>query len=362
MYENITPESIESSVLEDISLFDTREGSFARTLISPVSYEIWKYYTALEGVPDMIFITEDSGQYIDKKAADFGITRKPGVKASGSITLNGRAGTVVPAGKVFLTLDGLGFALDEQAVIPAEGTVSGTITAQDVGEIYNVMAGEISVQQSPLSGLSSFTAGETTGGADQETDAQLVARYYDYIQKPATSGNVYQYEQWAESVNGVGQAKIFPLWAGNGTVKVVISGQDYGVADPETVEACRAYIESVRPIGATVTVESAVSLEIRISAEVKLDSTITVSDIKPQFEKSVSDYLRNIAFQKDSVVYNRILFLLLDIDGVQDVTSMTINGGTENIPIGDTQIPELKDVQLSSGSGQMQMEEFSWQL
>lgn len=350
MYENIMPESIEANILDEITQFDTREGSFARTLISPASYEIWKGYTALEGVPDMIFITEDSGQYIDKKAADFGITRKPGVKASGSITLNGRSGTVVPAGKVFLTTDGLGFTLDEQAVITAEGTASGTITAQDVGESYNVAAGEISVQQSPLSGLASFSAGETTGGVDRETDAQLVARYYDYIQKPATSGNVYQYEQWAESVNGVGQAKVFPLWNGNGTVKVVVAGQDYGAADPETVEACRVYIESVRPIGATVTVESAQPLKISIAATVKLDATVTIGEIKPQFEQAAAAYLRGIAFQKDEVIYNRLLFLLLDIDGVQDVPSMTVNGGTENIPIGDTQVPELETVSLTSDS------------
>lgn len=350
MYENITPESIEQNILGEITQFDTREGSFARTLISPASYEIWKGYTALEGVPDMIFVTEDSGQYIDKKAADFGIIRKPGVKAAGTITFTGRNGTVIPAGKVFLTLDGLGFTLDKQVIIPQEGTAQGTITAQDVGEIYNVEAGEISVQQSPLSGLTSFSNGETTGGVNRETDAQLVARYYDYIRKPATSGNVYQYEQWAESVNGVGQAKVFPLWAGNGTVKVVISSQDYGEADPEVVEACKEYIESVRPIGATVTVESAQPLKISIAAQVKLDSTTTIGEIKPQFEQAAAAYLRDIAFQKDEVIYNRLLFLLLDIDGVQDVPSMTVNGGTENIPIGDTQVPELETVSLTSDS------------
>lgn len=347
MYENITPESIEQNILEEITQFDTREGSFARTLISPASYEIWKGYTALEGVPDMIFITEDSGQYIDKKAADFGITRKPGVKAAGTMTFTGRNGTVIPAGKVFLTLDGLGFTLDKQVIIPQEGTAQGTITAQDVGEIYNVEAGEISVQQSPLSGLTSFSNGETTGGVNRETDAQLVARYYDYIRKPATSGNVYQYEQWAESVNGVGQAKVFPLWAGNGTVKVVISDQDYGTASPETVEACRQYIESVRPIGATVTVESASALNLTINAKVETDSTVTAETVKLKFTEKANEYLRSITFQKNEVIYNRLLFLLLDVEGVQDVTFMTINGGTENIPVDGSEIPTLEEVSIT---------------
>ena len=41
MYENITPESIEENILRKITEFDTREGSFARTLISPAAYEVW---------------------------------------------------------------------------------------------------------------------------------------------------------------------------------------------------------------------------------------------------------------------------------------------------------------------------------
>ena len=347
MYENITPESIEANILDGITQFDTREGSFARTLVAPASYEIWKGYTALEAVPDMIFVNEQSGQYIDKKAADFGIIRKPGEKASTEITLNGRAGTVVPAGKIFLTADGLGYTLDKQAVIPSDGSVKGTITAQEVGSAYNVSAGEISVQQSPLSGLSSFSCGEAAGGVDRETDAQLVARYYDYIRKPATSGNVYQYEQWAESVSGVGQAKVFPLWNGNGTVKVVISDQEYGVAPPETVEACRQYIESVRPIGATVTVESAAALNLTINANVETDSTITAETVKLKFTEKANEYLRSITFQKDEVIYNRLLFLLLDVDGVQDVVSMTVNGGTGNIPVGENEIPTLEEVSIT---------------
>ena len=51
MYEHITSESIQSAILENVSAFDTQEGSFARTLIAPAAYEMWKVYTALEGVP-----------------------------------------------------------------------------------------------------------------------------------------------------------------------------------------------------------------------------------------------------------------------------------------------------------------------
>lgn len=129
MYEQITPESILSGILSGIDQFDTGEGSFARTLLAPMAYELWKYYTALEGVPDMIFVTAQSGAYIDRRAADFGLTRKPGARATAAVELSGTASTVLPGGKVFLTPDGLRYTLDKAVTLGADGRGAGTLTA-----------------------------------------------------------------------------------------------------------------------------------------------------------------------------------------------------------------------------------------
>lgn len=350
MYENVTPETIETAILEKITEINTREGSFARSLIAPAAYELWKYYTALEGVPDMIFVDENSGSYIDKKAADFGITRKPGAKATAAASFSGTAGTILPAGKVFLTEDGLEYLLDEQVTLSTAGDGTGTLTASAAGAEYNVAAGTVKLQQSPAAGLTSFAVGAASGGVDPETDAQLVERYYDYLRKPATSGNAYQYEQWAKSVSGVGKAKVFPLWNGAGTVKVVICSEGYGTAPAETVSACASYIESVRPIGASVTVESASALSLTVSAAVKATAATTLTAVKAAFEKKLTDYLRSLAFEKAEVVYARVGFLLLDIEGVTDYSELLLNGKAQNVTIGDTQIPRLSEVTLRAGT------------
>lgn len=203
------------------------------------------------------------------------------------------------------------------------------------------------MQQTAQSGLTGFSIGAATGGIDPETDGQLCARLYDYLQRPATSGNAYQYQQWAESIAGVGRARVFPLWDGPGTVKVVLAGSDYGVADGGVVSAVAAYLETVRPIGAAVTVESAAPLELSVSAAVSFDATTTLSAIQEDFTRALNGYLREISFQKDAVVYNRVLFLLMDTAGVTDVTILSINGGTGNIPIGQTQVPVAAEVRVS---------------
>lgn len=346
MYEQITPESILDSVLSGISQFSTAEGSFARTLLAPMAYEIWKTYTALEGVPDMIFVTAQSGVYIDRRAADFGITRKAGARAAASISLTGTAFAGIPKGKIFLTAGGLRYTLDEAVTLDGSGAGSGTLTAEAEGAAYNVSAGEISVQQTAQTGLTGFSVSAAIGGIDPETDEALAERLQSHLQRPATSGNVYQYQQWAESVPGVGRARVLPLWDGPGTVKVLLAGSDYGVAGSDVVEAVSAYIGQVRPIGASVTVESAAALSLSVSAVVAMDATTTADRVKTAFSAALNGYLREISFKKDMVVYNRVLFLLLDVEGVSDVISLSINGGTGNIAIGQNQVPVMTGVSI----------------
>jgi len=347
VYEDLTVESVKSDILGRLSTdIDVREGSFINDMISTVAYEIWKLYQSLDAVIPIAFVDETSGGYIDKRCAEYGITRKAGTKATAVLHFAGTDGTVIPAGKVFLTADGLEFETSE-AVTIAGGAAGVTANAVEVGEKYNVAAGTITQQLVSISGLSSVTNEAATGGTDPETDAALVARLYAFLQNPATSGNANHYEQWALAVNGVGAAKVIPLWNGPGTVKVLIVGNDKGPVDNTVVTNCAAYIEENRPIGATVTVMSAEGLAVNVSATVIIDSTTTLETVQTAFENALDAYLQSIAFEKYTVVYNRIAYMLLDIPGVTDYTSLTINGGTANVTIGENEVPVLGTVEVS---------------
>jgi len=349
MYEHITSESIQSAILAQVSAFDIQEGSFARTLIAPAAYEMWKVYTALEGVPSMLFPDENSGVYIDKKCADYGLSRKPGTAASAAVEFSGPAGLVVPAGKVFLTAVGLRYLLAEAVTLDKTGSGVGTLTAESVGSAYNTDTSEIAVQQVNLPGLD-FTAGAASGGVDEESDASLCQRLYEHLRRPATSGNVNEYLAWAKSVPGVGEARVFPLWDGPGTVKVVVCSEDKKPVDSTVTSACAAYIESVRPIGAAVTVASAAAKAVTVSAAVQMDNSTTIGAVKEAFQAALEDYLQSIAFKKSVVVYARLGFLLLDIDGVQGYQNLTLNGSPGNLALADDEVPVLSEVTLSETS------------
>ena len=347
MFEAITPESIKAAILAEAGdSLETREGSFLDSMAGPAAVEIWKVYQAMNAVISIAFPDESAGGYLDLEGAKYGITRKPGTRARCTMTLTGTAGTTIPAGTVFLTLEGLEFALLEDVLLTG-GSDTGTAEATEIGSGYNVEAGAITRMVTTMTALSAWTNASATGGTDQESDAALYERIRDFRSRQATSGNAYHYEQWAMEVAGVGGAKIFPLWNGAGTVKVVLVDADMEPASSEIVAAAAAHIEGERPIGATVTVAAAQSLSIHVAAKLTLDGSTTLPEVKAVFASELDAYLKTLAFRTSILRYNQVAYLLLSLPGVLDFTSLTLNGGTGNVSIGAEQVPALGEVTLT---------------
>lgn len=347
MYEEKTPESIKAEILANLSTeIEKREGSFAADMAAPVALELWKLYDSLNAVLPIAFVDETSGEYIDKRCGDYGITRKSG-RAVVDVTFDGQEGKTIPAGSVCVTDNGLEFITLAQCVV-TEGTAKTGTEAAKVGAAYNVPAGAINRLLTPISGITGVTNLEAAaGGADLESDAALVERLYAYLRRPATSGNADHYRQWALETPGVGAAKIYPLWQGPGTVKVLIVDPEKGPVTGEVRQACADHIEENRPVGAAVTVASAEGLAVNVTATVVLNSSVTVSDVQEKFSAQLREYLKGVAFEKYELLYNRIVFLLLDIAGVENFTALTVNGGTENIEVGSDQVPVPGEVSIS---------------
>ncbi|MEG1777667.1 MAG: baseplate J/gp47 family protein [Angelakisella sp.] len=347
MFDDKTPESIKAEILAQIPpSLDTREGSFLNDMISPVAMEIWKLYESMNGIIPMVYIDETSGVYIDKKADMYGIKRKLGKKATAVLDFTGANGTVIPKDRVFLSTGNLEFVLNEAVTITA-GRGSGKAVAAEVGAEYNLVAGEIKRQYENLTGLDTVTSAPATGGVDGESDKALTERLYEHLRRPATSGNANHYLIWAKEVEGVGAAKVTPLPFGAGTVGVLIVDQNRCPVSADVVAAVVAHIELKRPIGATVTVESAVALPINVAATIKTDGSITAENIKAAWQKSLGEYIRQMAFEKYELLYNRVAFMLLDIQGVVDYSAITVNGLTGNIAIGANQVPTLGTVTVT---------------
>lgn len=349
MYEAQTEAAIKKRMLDAVpSDLNQTEGHFIYDGISPAAIELALAYIEMDRIINLGFVQTTYGQFLDYRAGEHGLTRKAATNATGQVTITGANGTVVPTGSLFATGSGVQFATAVEVTIVAGGTVGANVEAVVAGASGNVPAGAITAIPVAIPGVTAVTnAAPTTGGTDTEADADLLARLLEKVRLPATSGNSAHYLQWAKEVSGVGDAKVLPIWNGAGTVKVVIIDSNKQPASADIVQDVADYIETVRPIGATVTVESAAGLNIAVTATVTLEVGAVLADVQAAFETALTDYLKSIAFQKDYVSYAQVGVLLFDTPGVADYSNLAVNGGAVNVVIGSTQVAVKGAVALS---------------
>ena len=364
MYETQTPEAIKAAILAAIDQsqgLSSMAGGFADGVAGPVSEELSKAYMALDAVPSMLFVDESSGGYIDQVGKQYyTLSRRSGTRAYCDIDFTGDPGLTIPQGTVFLTAGGLSYTLLEQVTLGQQGTGSGRLEAADVGSVYNVDAGAIDRMYVNLAGLTSYVNETASGGTDTESDAALLARIQERVQRPPTSGNGYQYRQWALEVPGIGNAKVVELADGPGTVSLTLVDSNDAPAAEEIVEAVEAAIAQERPVGASVTVEAAAALEVTVAAAVTVTQGTDKSTVRSAFQAALQDHLHSLIESKFTPVYykpaedlpytllyNRVLALLLTVPGVENFSTLTVNGGTADVTIGASQVPVLEEVTVT---------------
>ena len=344
MFEAMETESIKSNILSYLEHWSTEEGSFADSLVAPIAYEIWKCFQQMDALFPLLCLDADSGEYIIKRCADYGVYRREGTKAAGQVLLTGTAGTSLPAGTVF-TKDGLLFTLDTAAVL-ADAAVSAGVTAESAGKAYNLAEGDILVPLSAVSGLSGIAAAEDfEGGTDTESTEEMRQRLLYILQKTPASGNAADYKVWATTVPGVQNAIVTPLKDGPGTVEVILIGEDNTAVGDAVLEEARAYIEAQRPIGATVTVKSCEAAEINIAVELLAEDGVLLRTIQTQIEENIKTYFAT--FDGDTIYYSRITQLCMNADGVKNIASLTINGAEEDEALSYYQVPKLKGIEVT---------------
>lgn len=337
--------SIEKMLAKVPSDYDKREGSVFYDTLKPASMVIDAVRQEIAESLKLRFASTSSGTYLDKIASDVGITRKPAVKAQGEVTISGENGTVIEAGTKVAS-DTLVFSTIEEATIES-GSVRVRIMADVAGSQGNVPPSAINSFPVTISGLNTVTnEQELRGGQEEETDEALRERYFIKVREPATSGNVYHYRRWALEVIGIGGVKVFPLHNGPGTVKLIIVDTKMQQASKDLIEAVKAHIEQVKPIGATVEVVSATNKEISVSAKVKILPSTTLSKVQSAFSTALKDYFRCVSFDLDYVSLAKTGNILLSVEGVTDYTELKLNASGANVSLEETEIPVVSSVAI----------------
>lgn len=227
---------------------DKSEGGFVWDALAPAAIELALAAQWAQEVLRRVFASTTFGAYLDLRAEEHGLTRRPAVQATGVVTFSGVQGTVIPVGTRVSTassdvVPAILFETTEEATIPPAGIVDVPVRAVEGGIDGNVAAGTITFLATVLAGVNSVTnAQPTSGGLDEEDDASLLARYLQRVRNPSAGGNKADYINWALEVPGVGGVAVVPVRDGPGTVSVVIVDSDKKPADQALVDKVQDYI------------------------------------------------------------------------------------------------------------------------
>ncbi len=352
MYENKTQESILASLLSLVNpSVSVDEGTLTEKALSPVSIELALAYAELERVLKLGFAptsVNEADEYLDYRASEHGVYRKQATKAkTDAVVFNGTDGAIINAGTIIETNIGTQFkTLTEKTITGGTATVS--VEALEAGTAGNVPANQINRIVTPIIGVAGVTnSTATAGGADKETNSELLERLLFEVRNKGTSGNKAHYKQWALEVADVGDAKVFEKANGNGTVKVVIINRDKQPASNDLVTQVFDYIEENRPVCVGVEVVSATAKPITVTASMTLASGYTLEQVGTMFEANLLSYLKSIAFKINYVSYGQVGNVLIDTEGVVDYAELTVNGSTANVLLTDVEVATLGTVTLT---------------
>jgi uncharacterized phage protein gp47/JayE len=349
MYEHMTFEFILDDMLSDVSPDqDKRPGSPIYNALAPAAAKLADAYRELDNVVLLGFpqTAKDADKgWLDFHAEEQGVYREKAKKAQRKASFN-----------VSVNKDELFFVDNLAFVVKVAGT-DAVVECETAGEIGNQpLSGTPLLAANNIPGLTVATLGDIIlPGEEEETNESLFIRYLEKINKQPTSGNQYHYYQWAKEVDGVGDARVFPLWNGDNTVKVVIVDHNKAPASPELVAEVQNYIdpgsrglgEGVAPIGCFCTVESAKTKGLVVSASVSLAPGQTIESATLNAEEEIKSYLKSIAFKEDILRYVQIGNIIFNTSGVVDYKDLVINGSTTNIVLLPDEVPVLEEVILS---------------
>jgi len=343
MYEHMTFESIMQRMLSGALDTDKREGSIIYTAEAPMAVELVNAYIQIDFVRKMTSVLTATGEYLDEKVQEQGLTRIQPTKA----IVKGVFNIDVAIGARF-NGDTLNYVVIEKVsygIFLMECETAGTAGNDYIGELSAI---------DYIQGLESAEIVSIEIPAiDLEEDEALRKRYFDSISGDARDGNVAQYKVWISEYVDAGRGKVFPCWNGVNTVKVSILNAENGVASETLVKEFQEYIDpnceglgnGKAPIGACVTATTATERVINIMVDVYLKEGYTQAE---GVKEAVEEMLSALAYNSTVVNFYAIAFIISSCACVDRISNLKVNSAMEDISLGEEEIPVLGsfDVQV----------------
>ncbi len=358
MYESETFEAILQRMLDMVpGAVDKREGSIIYNALSPAALELAQMYIELDTTYNLTFADTSTGEYLSRRTAEFGVNREEATKAIRLGIFKDEVGGYIDIviGSRF-SLENLNYTAIEKistGQYKLECETLGILGNQDFGQLI------------PIQNIAGLATAELTDvlvpGEDEETDENLRARFYEVVNNPTFGGNISQYKQTINFIDGVGGTKVFPAWQGGGTVKCTIIASDFSTPSTQLISDVQEVVDPTQnqgkgygtaPIGHQVTIAGVQSVAVNVVATLTLEAGYSVPQVQSDIEAAIDNYLLGLrkSWADNSGLIVRTAFIdsgILGVLGVTDISGTSLNGVQANLEMGEENIPVLGTVTLN---------------
>lgn len=355
-FEKIMDRCLGNKILENV---DKRPGSIIYDALAPICLELAEAYVKMDIMEEQTFLTTATGINLDKRAFDYGLSRTPATNAlriaefkKYKMDSDGNFVHDDKGNKILIDMDiteGARFTLPEDSSITFEyiGKTDGynILKCEQTGTKGNEHVGTI-LPLIPIKNLIEARITSTYKPAeDEETDEELRERVVDSINYSSFGGNIEDYIEKVNAIDGVGNTKVFPAWQYNGSVLLSIVDPIFNPITDEFARNLKEQIDpdestgegvGIAPIGHYVTITTPVKKYVNISMNVELTSTVTLETIKEDIEKKISEYFETVrkSFGQnvDLTIYRaRIIEKVLELKEVLNVKDVALNGNFTDV-------------------------------
>ncbi len=378
-FSGYTRENIENDMLSQVPKnIDTRQGSVIQTALGPAAWYLEGVYMTLSQVQSNAYPATAVGEALELIVKTRGISRK----AAAPAVREGIFDVEVPEGSQFKTINGANsviFVSGAALRSTEEGTYKYQLTCKTPGIIGNSYSGNI-LPITAIAGLTEAAIGTVIeAGTEEETDDALRARYMATFDTASFAGNIAAYRNEILAIEGVGAVQVYPAWQGGGTVLCSILGDNLKPTLPATVAKVQAMIcppedgqetpsangYGFAPIGAAVTITTGTELTLNITCDIEFVNTLQngIEIYQTEIEQKIQEYLDEVnavwgnPVKSQTISYpvtvyiSRIVYAILQISDIVNVTNVKINGSSNDLQLTETanlqQVPVLGTVVIN---------------
>lgn len=376
-FEKILNRCLANDRLVDV---DKRVGSIIYDALAPVCLELAEAYVKMDILEEQTYLMTATGNNLDKRVYDYGISRRKATRALRiaefkQYKVDSQGNYVLDENNQKILIDmeievGTRFAIPENAEITYEyiGKTDGykILECEQLGTQGNEHLGTI-LPLIPITNLAQANIISTYKPAeDDETDTELRARAVASLNYGAFGGNIQDYIERVNAIDGVGQTKVFPAWQYNGSVLLSVVDPLYNPITNEFAQNLKEQIDpedstgqgiGMAPIGHYVTITTPTRQDVDVALSITFVNTETTETIQEEVERKIEEYFLSIrqSYAQDvnlTIYRARIIEKVLELEFVLNVTDVKLNGKMNDIVyvdeglLGKQYLPYLRSVTI----------------